>query len=57
MSAKSQFAGTAPNSDLFRMGKAGLREVIETGNPRSARVKQAKAELARRKANQLASKA
>ena len=53
---KQPFAGSANNADLFRMGKGGLKAIIAEGNPRTARVKQAKAELARRKANERAAK-
>lgn len=48
---KQPFAGSTRNQDLFRMGKGALKAIIAEGNPRSARVRQAKAELARRKAN------
>jgi len=53
---KQTFTSSAANADLFRMGKGGLKAVIAEGSPRTARVKQAKAELARRKANQIAAK-
>ena len=55
MASKLVFTNTK-HEDLFRMGGKELR-ALAAGNGRLARTKAARAEVARRKANQLAGKA